>query len=181
MIPLIDIQDTALRSAKRYVFGDAIGSSTLTAQSVQEASLHPVLEAVWWLGGVKKLHLQPQNLTVFAEGDIDWEALGRGIARILKAYTPPKAQEVSEDDWMGSLGIEQITLLQSIQNVLDLEVRPALQKDGGDLVVSFFDGQVLRMAYQGSCRSCGFSTSSTLAFIQNAVGRVAPHVKMEML
>jgi Fe-S cluster biogenesis protein NfuA len=180
MNQLIDIQDTALRSAKRYVFAEPMGSSTLTVQTVQEATIHPVLEAVWYLGPVKKLHLQPHTLTVFADGELDWEAMGRGIARIAKAYAPPAAAQDKNDTWMDALTVDQLSSLQALQNSLDFDVRPALQKDGGDLVVTFYDGQVLRMAYQGTCRSCGFSTSSTLAFIQSTLGRLAPSLKIEM-
>jgi Fe-S cluster biogenesis protein NfuA len=35
--------------------------------------------------------------------------------------------------------------------------------------ISFFDGEKTKLKYQGTCRSCGFSTTSTLEFIQKSL------------
>ena len=46
--------------------------------------------------------------------------------------------------------------------MLDEEVRPYLQNDGGDLHVLGLDGNKLSVHYQGACGTCPSSISGTL-------------------
>jgi Fe-S cluster biogenesis protein NfuA len=58
-------------------------------------------------------------------------------------------------------------LLDRINSVLDLRVRPALANDGGGLEVIGLDGYNLSIRYQGACGGCPHATTGTLRAIQN--------------
>ena len=68
--------------------------------------------------------------------------------------------------------------MNQIREILDLEVRPYLQGDGGDLFVVGLEDKVLQVHYQGACGSCPSSLSGTLAGIQNLVNRVDPDLQV---
>ena len=53
--------------------------------------------------------------------------------------------------------------LDKINEMLDEQVRPYLQGDGGDLYVLGLEGNQLTVHYQGACGSCPSSLSGTLA------------------
>merc|ERR1712137_907818 len=55
------------------------------------------------------------------------------------------------------IGRPKLTLtLENVELVLD-ELRPYLQKDGGDCKVVELEGPILRLEMQGSCSSCSSS------------------------
>ena len=56
-----------------------------------------------------------------------------------------------------------------IEEVLDLQVRPALASDGGGLAVNKIDGAKVYINYQGACSGCASSTTGTLKFIQSTL------------
>lgn len=60
-----------------------------------------------------------------------------------------------------------------IQEFFDVEIRPMLQSDGGDIdIVDILDneGQLdLQVKYQGACHGCASSTAGTLYFIEGKI------------
>ena len=62
--------------------------------------------------------------------------------------------------------------------MLDEQVRPYLQGDGGDLYVLGLEGNHLIVHYQGACGSCPSSISGTLAGIESLVRTIEPEIEV---
>ena len=60
--------------------------------------------------------------------------------------------------------------------LLEEEVRPYLQNDGGDLHVLGLEGNKLSVHYQGACGTCPSSISGTLRGIQNMLRSIEPDI-----
>ena len=73
---------------------------------------------------------------------------------------------------------EEQQKLAVIQDLIDEQVRPYLQGDGGDLHVVGLEGNVLKVHYQGACGSCPSSISGTLAGIEGMVRRIDPDIEV---
>jgi Fe-S cluster biogenesis protein NfuA len=68
--------------------------------------------------------------------------------------------------------------LDRINEILDEQVRPYLQGDGGDLYVLGLQGNQLTVHYQGACGSCPSSLSGTLAGIESLVRQIEPDIEV---
>ena len=68
--------------------------------------------------------------------------------------------------------------LAKINDILDEQVRPYLQGDGGDLFVIGIEGNKLKVHYQGACGSCPSSISGTLTGIENLVRQIEPDLEV---
>jgi Fe-S cluster biogenesis protein NfuA len=79
---------------------------------------------------------------------------------------------------MAELTPEDQERLDRINELLDEQVRPYLQGDGGDLYVLGLEGNVLSVHYQGACGSCPSSLSGTLAGIENLVKSIEPDLEV---
>ncbi len=123
-------------------------------------------------------------ITVTQNGESDWSELQREIAKPIREapsaeHDTKKAEEAQQ--WLNndeSLTASDKEKLDQIREILDLEVRPYLQGDGGDLFVVGLEDKVLQVHYQGACGSCPSSLSGTLAGIQNLVNRVDPDLQV---
>jgi len=71
--------------------------------------------------------------------------------------------------------------LGRINAILDSTIRPALQRDGGDLEVLSLEGNVLTISYQGACGCCPHASMGTLYAIQNILqDQYRPDIVVQM-
>ncbi len=59
--------------------------------------------------------------------------------------------------------------MEEINKLIDAEIRPLLQRDGGDLEVLSYENKVLKIAYKGACGGCPHATIGTLKFIEQTL------------
>ena len=79
---------------------------------------------------------------------------------------------------ISGLSPEDQKRLDAINEMLDEEIRPYLQNDGGDLHVLGLDGNTLSVHYQGACGTCPSSISGTLRGIQNMLRSIEPEIEV---
>jgi NifU-like protein len=71
--------------------------------------------------------------------------------------------------WLAKPKDEQIKIIEAI---IDKDVRPGLNMDGGDLHIrDLEDGQRLMIKWQGACGGCASSTGATLSYIEDSLRR----------
>ena len=58
------------------------------------------------------------------------------------------------------------TDLTKLQEIVNAEIRPALQAHGGDMEIVSYKNNVLAIKYQGACGGCPGAAMSTLPMIQ---------------
>ncbi len=121
-------------------------------------------------------------ITVTQDGGADWHELQRKLAEPIRAA--PAADERSAATAADSvaaladLSPEDQLRLDKINELLDEQIRPYLQGDGGDLYVVGLVGNTLSVHYQGACGSCPSSLSGTLAGIENLVKSIEPDIEV---
>lgn len=123
-------------------------------------------------------------VTVTQDGSADWQELMRKLAAPIR--DAPSADANSADLATQSsaamdpekLNAEDRERLDKINAILDEQIRPYLQSDGGDLYVMGLEGNKLSVHYQGACGSCPSSLSGTLAGIENLVRQIEPDLEV---
>ena len=79
---------------------------------------------------------------------------------------------------MAELSPDDQQRLDMINGLLDEQIRPYLQGDGGDLYVLGLEGNKLTVHYQGACGSCPSSMSGTLVGIENLLKTIEPDIEV---
>ncbi|MDB5051145.1 MAG: NifU-like protein [Fibrobacteres bacterium] len=75
----------------------------------------------------------------------------------------------ADKTWMAMPKEEQI---KTIETIMDKDIRPGLNMDGGDLhIKDLEDGQRLMIKWQGACGGCASSTGATLSYIEDSLRR----------
>jgi NifU-like protein len=73
--------------------------------------------------------------------------------------------------------LQKITL---IQKVIDLEIRPILAEDGGDMELFDVEGDVVKVILKGACSGCASSTETLKIAIEATLkDRVSPSLTVE--
>jgi len=68
-------------------------------------------------------------------------------------------------------------VINKISEILDLKVRPAVAKDGGDITFKSFKNGVVTVELKGSCSGCPSSIMTLKQGVQNLLCHYIPEVK----
>ena len=56
------------------------------------------------------------------------------------------------------------------------EVRPAIQRDGGDLALVNIEGGTVKVSLHGACRGCAMANSTLADFVAERIKLYAPEI-----
>lgn len=187
---IAEIEFTPNPNARKFILRDPLSYGIARSyENAEQARGDELAEKLFEIPHVTNVFYVDYWLTVTQDGRAHWPELLRQLAVPIREA--PSAQERSEElinestgqvDGVPTLSREMTEdekeKLAVIRAMLDEEVRPYLQGDGGDLYVVGLEGNLLKVHYQGACGSCPSSISGTLAGIEGMVRRIDPDLEV---
>ena len=185
MPKIAEIEPTPNPNAVKFVLREPLtwGVSRSFA-SPEEAQSDPLAAALFAFEHVSNVFYVDHWITVTQDGGADWNELKRQLAAPIReapaadADSARYAQQAATGVAVENLSEEEREKLDRINDLLDDQVRPYLQGDGGDLYVVGLEGNRLMVHYQGACGSCPSSISGTLAGIESLVRQIDPDIEV---
>ncbi len=178
-----EIEDTPNPNAKKFTLKEPLTwGVTRSYENAEQAQDDALAAELFDIEHVTNVFYVDRWLTVTQDGEADWPELVRKIAEPIRAA--PAADEQSAatvaaaTTAIAGLSSENQQRLDKINVLLDEQIRPSLQGDGGDLDVVGLDGNQLSIHYQGACGTCPSSISGTLSAIENLVQSIEPDIEV---
>ena len=183
MPKISEIEPTPNPNAMKFVLKEPLTwGITRSYDNAGEAQADPLAAALFDIEHVTNVFYVDHWITVTQDGQADWKELMRELAVPIReapaaddnsaqvaAQAAPALEQMSEGDR---------ARLERINDILDEQVRPYLQGDGGDLYVLGLQDNTLTVHYQGACGSCPSSISGTLAGIESLVRQIEPEIEV---
>jgi len=183
MPKIAEIEDTPNPNAVKFILKEPLTwGITRSYENAGQAKDDELAAALFDIEHVTNVFYVDKWVTVTQDGEADWPELVRKVAEPIRAAPTADAQTVgtvaAATSAMAGLSPEDQQRLGAINVLLDEQVRPALQGDGGDLHVVGLDGNQLSVHYQGACGTCPSSISGTLRGIENLVRSIEPNIEV---
>jgi Fe-S cluster biogenesis protein NfuA len=183
MPKIADIENTPNPNALKYILKEPLTWGIARSyDNVAQAADDPLASALFAIEHVTNVFYVDHWITVTQDGQADWQELKRKIAEPIRSA--PAADERSAQIAAAAaqpateMSDEDRARLDRINDLLDEEIRPYLQGDGGDVYVVSLEGNKLTVHYQGACGSCPSSLSGTLAGIENLLKSIEPDIEV---
>ena len=126
-------------------------------------------------------------ITVKKEKDLNWDDLKHGIISEINDYYSKgnevvvskdlKLAKILSESASDSEPVQSNEIINKINEVLDVKVRPAVAKDGGDITFKSFKDGVVTVELKGSCSGCPSSIMTLKQGVQNLMCHYIPEVK----
>ena len=183
MPKIAEIEGTPNPNAMKFILKEPLTwGITRSYDNPEQAKDDPLASQLFDIEHVTNVFYVDHWITVTQDGAADWQELKRKLAEPIRAAPGADAHSsaavATASTAMAELTPEDQERLDRINELLDEQVRPYLQGDGGDLYVLGLEGNVLSVHYQGACGSCPSSLSGTLAGIENLVKSIEPDLEV---
>ena len=183
MPKIAEIEGTPNQNAMKYILKEPLTwGITRSYDNATQAQDDPLASALFDIEHVTNVFYVDHWITVTQDGGADWHELQRKVAEPIRA-APAADEQTAAATAASTASLAELSpadqeRLDRINELLDEQIRPYLQGDGGDLYVMGLAGNTLSVHYQGACGSCPSSLSGTLAGIENLVKSIEPDIEV---
>jgi Fe-S cluster biogenesis protein NfuA len=185
MPKIAEIEPTPNPNAMKFVLKEPLTwGISRSYENAEQAKDDPLATKLFEIEHVVSVFYVDHWITVTQDGGADWQELMRKLAAPIRDAPSADAQTAQLVAQAGTtadtskLNEADKQRLDKINAILDEQVRPYLQGDGGDLYIMGLEGNRLRVHYQGACGSCPSSISGTLTGIENLVRQIEPDIEV---
>jgi len=185
MPKIAEIEPTPNPNAMKFVLKEPLTwGLSRSYENAAQAQDDPLAASLFDIEHVTSVFYVDHWITVTQDGQADWQELMRQLAVPIReapsadAQTAQLVAQAGSTTDTGSMSDADKERLDKINAILDEQIRPYLQGDGGDLHVIGLEGNRLSVHYQGACGSCPSSISGTLTGIENLVRQIEPEIEV---
>lgn len=123
------------------------------------------------------------TLTKSETTDKEWFELTIELKEFFKAFFQSGKEAINPDykeskpERVALSDEKNLDIVEKIKILLDKYVKPAVEKDGGNIAFSSFDNGVVSVVLQGSCSGCPSSTITLKNGIEALLKKMIPEVE----
>lgn len=161
-------------------------SGTRDFAAPEEAEASPLAEALFTLGDVTGVFFGRDFVSVTVGPGAEWSTVKPDVLMILMdhftanipLFRPGTAAgiRVPAEDAQFADDPADADIVVQIRELIDTRVRPAVAKDGGDIVYRGFDKGKVYLQLQGACSGCPSSTATLKNGIEQLLRHYVPEV-----
>lgn len=182
---LIQTERTPNPATLKFLPGrEVMGRATRDFTAPEEAEASPLADAIFSLGDVTGVFFGGDFVSVTVAPGAEWADIKPQVLGILVDHFASNAPLFHAGD---ASGIEiasetfpedpaDAEIVAQIRDLVETRVRPAVARDGGDIIYRGFDKGTVYLQMQGACSGCPSSTMTLKQGIETLLKHYVPEV-----
>ncbi len=179
----IETEVTPNPATLKFLPGRAVlPSGTLDMRDPRAAERSPLAAALFDIEGVTGVFYGSDFVSVTKRDDADWQVLKPTVLGVIMEHFTSSAPLLTSDEPLDSgdaqefFSADDADIVDTIKDLLETRVRPAVAGDGGDITFRGYRDGTVYLAMKGSCQGCPSSTATLKHGIQNLLSHFVPEV-----
>lgn len=183
----IETETTPNPATLKFLPGQQVmATGTREFTSPEDAVASPLAEALFDLGEITGVFFGHEFISVTAAPGVAWAALKPQVIAMLldhfvseaPLFTGGEASGISVPAGDDALDDDpaDADIITQIKELVETRVRPAVARDGGDIVYRGFREGVVFLAMQGACSGCPSSSATLKQGIESLLKHYVPEV-----
>lgn len=183
---LIETERTPNPATLKFLPGqEVLATGTRDFTTPEDAEVSPLASALFSLGDVTGVFFGTDFISVTkAEGSADWQSLKPLVLAVLVDHFASGAPlfqggsaaaiDIAPD--LPAENPEDADIVAQINELIESRVRPAVARDGGDIIYRGFDKGKVYLQMQGACSGCPSSAMTLKQGIETLLKHYVPEV-----
>ncbi len=182
MHPLkIEVENTPNPETLKFLINRQIVANdiAISFNNIDDALNSPLAQHMLHIDGVKSVFLASNFISITKKEDFDWTGLDVKIHIAIMDHISAGYPIIIESRNDKSIGIPhelQTEIEKQINAVINEKIRPAVQGDGGDVIMHAFKDGIVYLEMQGACSGCPQSIFTLKAGIEKTLKHFIPEV-----
>jgi len=137
----------------------------------------PLIYSIFNFPFVVKVFLGKNYISIEKTKNLDWIEFSSEIRTFIQQSLNDgiKVSTVKINENLSKKSLRTKTEIeQQIEKIIDKEIRPFIQMDGGEIELISFENGIVKVTLKGACRGCPSSVSTLKNGIENRLKSVIP-------
>ena len=179
----IQTEPTPNPATLKFIPGKTVlGDGSVDFRDKSEAIASPLAQRLFGVEGVRGVFLGSDFISVTKGDGDEWQHIKPAIlGAIMEHYMSGApiidAGEATGEEVAGDYDAKDEDTVNTIKELLDTRVRPAVANDGGDITFHGFKDGVVFLHMRGACSGCPSSTATLRHGIENLLKHFCPDVQ----
>ena len=172
----IQTEITPNPNSLKFLPGKVVSNSGSFEISKKEDTDNELLRNLLSINGIQGIFLSKDFISINKNDDASWEEIKHIVISLINDFYSD-GNEFVIDNNLKEENKDFKDIEKKIIKLLDQKIRPAVEKDGGDIKFISFENGVVKVQLQGSCSGCPSSTMTLKQGVQNLLCHYLPEVK----
>ena len=174
----VQTQTTPNPNSLKFLPGKTVSNSGSYEITNKNTVNNDLIRNVLSINGVTGIFLGSNFISVNKQEDINWEDIKHIVISLINEYYQSGNEYIINKDISKTKSNENlIDIEKKIIKILDTKIRPAVERDGGDIKFKEFKDGIVTVKLEGSCSGCPSSTMTLKQGVQNLLCHYIPDVK----
>lgn len=155
------------------------GAANFTDKTKAENS--PLAKKLFDVTGVEGVLIGTNFVTITKGNAGDWDTLAEAVPSTLETHLgsdqPVLAPGFDPSAGAGAHSAADTDIEKKIKEILDMEIRPAVAMDGGDITFGKYEDGIVYLHLQGACSSCPSSIATLKMGVETRLKEAVPEIK----
>jgi Fe-S cluster biogenesis protein NfuA len=162
----------------KWVMGRRIVEGTASAnfEALPEKEVSPLAHELFGVDGVVGVFFAANFATVSKREETEWVDIAQPIVDALKSHLG-SGEPALGPNFQAEPTETSGALVHKICRVLDEEIRPAVARDGGDILFVGFREGVVELQMRGACSGCPSATATLKLAVEARLREEVPEVR----
>lgn len=132
----------------------------------------PLAEAIFDLGGIVNVLIASDMVSVTKDLAASWDDLSPQIMAEILDFAATGASIIVNDDEPE----DNDELMQKVNGLITARIRPALNRDGGDINIKGFENGILFVELTGKCAGCPYAMRTLKDGVEKILKTYIPEI-----
>lgn len=161
----------------KFNFGQKIADQPCDFPNVEASERSPLAAKIFGFPWTAAVYLGEDFVTVTKQDWVDWEILAAPLAGLLGEHVESGQPVLLELQASLDESAGDSDTVRQIKRILQNEIRPVVALDGGDIVFSKYEDQVLYIHMRGACSGCPSSQATLKDGIEVRMKELIPEIR----
>lgn len=164
----------------KFVLGVHVTSEPFDCPTAQSAERSPLAAKIFGFPWTSSVFIGTDFITVTKQEWVDWKILATPLSGLIQEHLNRGEPLVTELNVMQNENDENeldSDIVKKIKRILNKEIRPVVALDGGDIVFSKYENNIVYVHMKGSCAGCPSSTATLKEGIEKSLVMALPEIK----
>ncbi len=160
---------------------EVLGAKTAFFTDKENAKQSPLASALFVLADIRAIFFGADFITVTKTESSDWAILKPQILTTVMEHFQSglplmQAAPEAKKEAAASHSESDQEIVDTIKELLETRVRPAVAQDGGDIIFHSYHDGVVHLEMHGACSGCPSSTATLKNGIENMLKHYVPEI-----